>query len=141
MADTNGGADRLVGRGPGRYNPALRQRDGMKRKKTILIIAKVALAAVLLAWVLSKTHWRNYVTARDGRTSIVFGERFSGTSKEVSLYDIRGRMVYRQSAGPDAANIIWEGRNTDGRTVSPGIYFVVVKNASVEEILKIVYLR
>jgi endonuclease/exonuclease/phosphatase family metal-dependent hydrolase len=79
--------------------------------------------------------------AHDGRTSIVFGERFSGTSKQVTYYDIRGRVVYRQSAGPDAANIIWEGGNTDGRTVSPGIYFVVVKNTSVEEILKIVYLR
>jgi len=43
----------------------------MKRKKTILIAAKVVLAIVLLTWVLSKTHWRDYVTTRDGQTYAV----------------------------------------------------------------------
>lgn len=41
------------------------------RKKTILIAAKILLATVLLTWVFSKTHWRNYVMTPDGRTYAV----------------------------------------------------------------------
>lgn len=39
-----------------------------KRTKRILFVVKLALAMVLLAWVLSKAHWGNYVLAKDGST-------------------------------------------------------------------------
>ena len=40
----------------------------MERKKILLLVAKAVLAAGLLAWVLSKTHWRDYVVTDQGRT-------------------------------------------------------------------------
>ena len=43
----------------------------MKRKKTVLVAVKIALAAVLLTWVFDKTHWRDYVVTTDGSTYAV----------------------------------------------------------------------
>ena len=41
------------------------------RKKTLLVAVKMVLAALLLAWVLSKTHWRDYVMTDAGKTHAV----------------------------------------------------------------------
>lgn len=79
--------------------------------------------------------------ARHGTTAIVFGERFVGTSKQVAYYDVMGKRVRQESAGPGDINLLWDGRNADGHTVAPGIYFAVIENASVQETVKIVYLR
>ncbi len=43
----------------------------MTRKKTLLVAFKIALAAVLLTWVVGKTHWRDYVVSADGSTYAV----------------------------------------------------------------------
>jgi len=42
----------------------------MKKKlaKRVLLVLKIALAALLLLWVLSKAHWGDYVLAKDGST-------------------------------------------------------------------------
>jgi len=40
----------------------------MKRKKVLLVAVKMALAAVLLTWVLGKTHWRDYVVTPAAKT-------------------------------------------------------------------------
>ena len=40
----------------------------MKRKKTILVATKIVLAALLLTWVLNKTHWRDYVVTDAGKS-------------------------------------------------------------------------
>ena len=40
----------------------------MKRKKTLFVAVKIVLAALLLTWVLGKTHWRDYVVTEAGRT-------------------------------------------------------------------------
>jgi len=37
-----------------------------KTRNTLLISAKIAVAGVLLAWVVAQVHWRDYVNARDG---------------------------------------------------------------------------
>ena len=38
------------------------------RRKLLLLAAKILLAAVLVAWVLSKAHWHDFVLGRDGRS-------------------------------------------------------------------------
>jgi glycosyltransferase 2 family protein len=40
-------------------------------RKTLLISTKVALAIVLLAWVLSKTHWRDYIVTLEGQSHAI----------------------------------------------------------------------
>jgi hypothetical protein len=79
--------------------------------------------------------------ARGGRTAITFGKQFSGKSKQVTYYDIRGRRINQASAGPEDTLLLWDGKNSDGHTVAPGIYLAVITNASATETLKIVYLR
>ena len=37
-----------------------------RTRKTLLLSAKIAVAGALLAWVIAKVHWRDYVHARDG---------------------------------------------------------------------------
>jgi len=68
-----------------------------RKKKTILIVAKVVLAAALLTWVLSKTHWRNYVTTRDGRTYAV-----------IQSVGFHGQGAYEVSTGM----LWWQGETT-----------------------------
>ncbi len=79
--------------------------------------------------------------ARRGRTSITFGVGLRGRSKQVTYYDVMGRRVNQAAAGPDDDLILWDGRNSDGDVVAPGIYIAVVTDGSVTETLKIVYLR
>ena len=79
--------------------------------------------------------------ARGGRTAIMFGKQFLGTSKQVAYYDIRGKRVSQASAGPEDTLLLWDGKNSDGYTVAPGIYLAVITGASSTETVKIVYLR
>lgn len=54
---------------------------------------------------------------------------------QIKIYDINGRLVksFNQLSG-----IIWNGRNENGKTVSPGIYFVKLNN---KQPIKLVKLR
>jgi hypothetical protein len=79
--------------------------------------------------------------ARGGTTAIVFGKRFIGVPKHVTYYDIRGRKVSSGSAEADDELLIWDGRNSEGRTVAPGIYLAVIEGGSASETVKVVYLR
>jgi aminopeptidase N len=45
-----------------------------------------------------------------------------GESGVVDVYDVRGRRI--QTLFPEFNRAIWDGRDTSGRTVSPGIYYV-----------------
>ncbi len=79
--------------------------------------------------------------ARNGMTAITFGEQFLGVSKQVTFYDIRGRRVDRAGAGGDDTLLLWDGKNSDGRTVAPGIYLAVITSGPTTETVKVVYLR
>jgi hypothetical protein len=55
-----------------------------------------------------------------------FGLPVSGRVR-VGVYDVRGRCVVEVADDMYEAgwhNVVWEGRNTSGRRVSPGVYFV-----------------
>ena len=68
-----------------------------KHRKVILISVKVALAAVLLTWVLGKVHWRNYVVTRAGQSLTVIRPTRSD-----------GKPAYEVSVG----RLWWKGRRT-----------------------------
>ena len=45
-----------------------------KHRKLLLLAGKIVLAITLLAWVLSKAHWRDYVRTRDGQQTFAVVE-------------------------------------------------------------------
>lgn len=45
-----------------------------RTRKTILLLAKLIVAAVLLGWVISQVHWHDYVQTPEGKTYSVGGE-------------------------------------------------------------------
>jgi flagellar hook assembly protein FlgD len=64
---------------------------------------------------------------------------------DVSIYDSSGRMVRKLEAGPAASgvrNLTWDGQDSGGRQVAPGIYFVrLVADARMRAMKPIVLLR
>lgn len=61
----------------------------MKRNKTLLLTIKIVLAALLLGWVLSKTHWRDYVVTDQGRTySVVRAIEPKAGSDAQAVYEV-----------------------------------------------------
>jgi hypothetical protein len=66
------------------------------------------------------------------------------TEVEVSIYDIRGRLVRRLlkgRVGPGRYDLVWDGRNEAGLTASPGVYFVEIITARKEASAKLVLIR
>lgn len=52
----------------------------------------------------------------------------------LEIYDVTGRLVYRNPVGPDPGTLLWSGENRFGRRTPPGIYFARIRNASLAPI-------
>ncbi|MCK4512349.1 T9SS type A sorting domain-containing protein, partial [bacterium] len=78
------------------------------------------------------------------RTAIHYTVPANGAAVSLRLYDIRGRLVKtlvdRRHAG-GAYEVAWDGRDSDGRTVSSGIYFARVSIGDWGETRKIAFVR
>ena len=62
----------------------------------------------------------------------------------LSVYDLRGRRVATLSSGERGAGthfVTWDGRNTRGNSVAPGVYFGVLDHAGEMRTQKIVRIR
>jgi hypothetical protein len=60
------------------------------------------------------------------------------------IYDLRGRLVTTLHDGPVPAGrgeLIWTGRDGDGRAVSAGVYFCDLRTADHREVLKLALVR
>ncbi len=68
--------------------------------------------------------------------------RLSGNaaSYQGEIYDLNGRLVHRFSAGANG-QVVWDGRDLDGRRVRPGIYFVRAHGGGHEGNARVVVLR
>ena len=78
-----------------------------------------------------------------GSTNLSVQLRAAG-SLDLRVYDNSGRVVRtlaRGSAVTPHARFTWDGRNDDGQTVAPGIYFYRVKSATAEAWGKVVLSR
>ncbi len=65
------------------------------------------------------------------RTVLSFTQRTTGPV-QLSVFDIRGRLVLRRELGVFAAGqhqVAWDGRNSGGRNVASGTYFLQLTNA------------
>jgi hypothetical protein len=68
-----------------------------------------------------------------------------GCSPEIAVYAVDGRLI-RELTGPTfqgdgAVSVTWDGRDSDGRRVASGIYFVKVKAGEEEATTRITLLR
>jgi hypothetical protein len=71
--------------------------------------------------------------APDGRTRVLYRLPIEGAEFELALFDASGRLVRRLAAGaasPDVAATEWDGRDSAGRAVAPGVYFLRLFSAA-----------
>jgi hypothetical protein len=62
---------------------------------------------------------------------------------ELEVLDISGRLVRRMSCGKTEGEVLWEGRDNEGKEVRPGVYFVrlLVGGHETGGVTKVVLLR
>ena len=68
----------------------------------------------------------------------------SGATAEVSLYDVRGRLVRTITKGMFRAGyqtVSWDGRDGSGQRVAAGVYFLRAESAGQETTMKLTVLR
>jgi hypothetical protein len=85
---------------------------------------------------------------RGGEMTIAFathgGWGGGAARSEVTLFDVRGRLVRRIADGSYEAGLqsaVWDGRDGEGRRVAAGLYFLRAKSAGEERTLKLVVAR
>jgi hypothetical protein len=60
-----------------------------------------------------------------------YPEMFSGAA-QLMIFDIRNQLIYQSVIGPvsdfgDVSNRIWDGRDSDGQSVRPGLYLYIIQ--------------
>jgi flagellar hook assembly protein FlgD len=77
-------------------------------------------------------------------TTVAYTVPSAGAAVAVRVYDVRGRLVRTLAEGPrggGAHSAVWDGRDSSGRIVSPGIYFCRAEIGGWTEVRKVVLLR
>ena len=64
----------------------------------------------------------------------------NGSAYRGQVYDLNGRMLRRLSAGSNG-QILWDGRDSDGSLVRPGLYFVRVEAGGRSAVARVTLLR
>lgn len=95
-------------------------KSGKKRKisKALLVATKLVIAAGLLAWVLGKAHWRDYVRTVEGRTYAVTTEAEPDGSK---AYEVSTGMLWWSSRRSIAVERLDPVGGEPGRYVRDGL--------------------
>ncbi len=77
------------------------------------------------------------------RTEVRLPASFPAGTAEVSVWDVRGRMVralYRSDAGPRSTSLVWDGRDDRGLPVPAGLYFVRARAGAAQTSVKVLRL-
>jgi hypothetical protein len=61
--------------------------------------------------------------------------------RSLTMYDLRGRHVARLALAKGASSAVWDGRDSDGRTVPAGIYWARADGAAGRRVARVVKLR
>ena len=65
-----------------------------------------------------------------------------GAETRVEVLDVRGRRVARLSeTGPDSREIVWDGRDSTGKAVSSGVYYLRLHDETGSRTVRVVKLR
>ena len=63
------------------------------------------------------------------------------TERTFAVYDVQGRLVTRWRTAVGAGRVTWDGRGSNGRRVSSGIYLVRTEDGASETALKVIIAR
>jgi hypothetical protein len=67
------------------------------------------------------------------------------TALSLRIYDVAGRLVRELTRNPahpaGRHGVVWDGRNTSGRVVAPGVYFVRLETGELSATRKVVQAR
>ena len=66
------------------------------------------------------------------------------TSGDIRIYDVRGRLVAEMYRGPLSAganSFVWQGKDTAGRSVASGAYWVQARTGDQSLTMKVLLLR
>jgi hypothetical protein len=79
-----------------------------------------------------------YPNPTDGSTTISYRMEVAG-QVEVSIFDSQGRLVreFVTAEGPGLHEVVWNGRDSRGRTMGPGMYFYKVRIGDWEDSKKV----
>ena len=83
---------------------------------------------------------QNYPNPFSSSTAFSYELRTQGEIR-VLIYDILGRVVREAVAGAQPAgmhNVLWDGRNTRGQKVAPGVYFYSLQTGGESQVRKMV---
>ena len=81
---------------------------------------------------------------RGGALHVRFTATAGGTPTDVALLDVAGRQVASLAGGTMPAGeqqVIWNGRDADGRTVPAGLYFLRLRSGGAESQFKLIVLN
>jgi hypothetical protein len=76
-----------------------------------------------------------------GSLKVVFGTNAARGPKQVSFYDVTGRLVREVASPAGEAFLDWKGDDSQGSRLPSGIYFAVIRSAAGEETAKVVLVR
>jgi flagellar hook assembly protein FlgD len=79
-----------------------------------------------------------------GMTTVSFAAAV-GKAVTLRIYDIRGRLVAtlldRESVKSGAQTVDWDGKDMEGRSAAPGLYFLRLESGGFAETHRVVHLR
>ncbi|MFZ1948009.1 MAG: hypothetical protein WAW06_10730 [bacterium] len=62
-----------------------------------------------------------------------------GALAGATIYNVEGRMVAALSpSGPQVSELVWDGRDADGRRAPPGVYFAALRGGSKPTVLTVI---
>lgn len=79
-----------------------------------------------------------------GRTRITSAPGQTGAAATLTIYDVRGRLVRRLFSGPlpaEGLNVIWDGRDDDGRLLPAGAYWSALNGGGPRLVRRLVFVR
>ena len=68
------------------------------------------------------------------KTTTIKVPRILSSRQELRIYDALGKLVANHSLSTTSDHFIWNGRDTQGKEVRPGIYFVIAGQASTQKL-------
>jgi len=75
------------------------------------------------------------------RVAVVALSRRSTADIELTVHDVAGRLVRRLPAAAGSREVVWDGRDAEGRDLPSGIYFVRAADHHVTDTVRLVLLR
>lgn len=86
----------------------------------------------------------NYPNPFYNFTTISFSSRMETENSEIEIYNIKGQCIRKfkiENVKCENNEVVWNGRNSDGKRVAPGLYFYKLRADDYQEVKKMILIR